>query len=228
MLEHIVDTVLQFEGERTHIYRILRALKNRFGSTNEIGVFEMQESGLREVPNPSEVFLSERNAGASGCAVLATIEGTRPLLVEAQALVSATNFGMPQRTSNGYDYKRAQMLLAVLEKHLGTPLRGSDVFVNIAGGVQIDEPAGDLGVAAAIMSSFHNVALDAQTLFIGEIGLAGEIRAVSHCDRRIAEAAKLGFHTIILPKQNIKSIVVPQHVQLLGADSVAQAMGKVF
>ncbi len=135
---------------------------------------------------------------------------------------------MPQRTANGYDYKRAQMLLAVLEKHLGAPLRGSDVFVNIAGGVQIDEPAGDLGVAAAIMSSYHSVALDAQTLFIGEIGLSGEIRTVSQCDRRLAESVKLGFHTIILPKQNVKSLVIPKNVHVIGVDSVAQAMEKIF
>jgi DNA repair protein RadA/Sms len=228
VLEHIVDTVLQFEGERTHAYRILRALKNRFGSTNEIGVFEMRESGLREVPNPSEVFLSERNYGASGCAVVATIEGTRPLLVEVQALVTSTNFGMPQRTANGFDYKRTQMLLAVLEKHIGARLGSSDVFVNIAGGVQIDEPAVDLGVAAAIMSSFRDVPLDSQTLIIGEVGLSGEIRAVSYCEQRIAEATKLGFKKIILPKASLKSVSVPPGVQLCGVETVTNAMEELL
>jgi len=228
VLEHIVDTVLQFEGERTHAYRILRALKNRFGSTNEIGVFEMRESGLREVPNPSEVFLSERNYGASGCAVVATIEGTRPLLVEVQALVTSTNFGMPQRTANGFDYKRTQMLLAVLEKHIGARLGSSDVFVNIAGGVQIDEPAVDLGVAAAIMSSFRDVPLDSQTLIIGEVGLSGEIRAVSYCEQRIAEATKLGFKKIILPKASLKSVSVPPGVQLCGVETVTKAMEELL
>src|SRR5579883_437170 len=228
VLEHIVDTVLQFEGERTHAYRILRALKNRFGSTNEIGVFEMRESGLREVPNPSEVFLSERNDGASGCAVVATIEGARPLLVEVQALVTSTNFGMPQRTANGFDYKRTQMLLAVLEKHIGARLGSSDVFVNIAGGVQIDEPAVDLGVAAAIMSSFRDVPLDSQTLIIGEVGLSGEIRAVSYCEQRIAEATKLGFKKIILPKASLKSVSVPPGVQLCGVETVTKAMEELL
>lgn len=223
VLEHMVDCVLQFEGERTHAYRILRALKNRFGSTNEIGVFEMRENGLREVPNPSELFLSERRAGTAGCAVVATIEGTRPLLVEVQSLVTASNFGTPQRTTTGFDARRTQMLIAVLEKHVGARLGACDVFVNIAGGVQISEPAADLGVALAMISSFRNQPLDSDTLCIGEIGLAGEVRAVPYIDQRIAEAAKLGFKRILLPAANMKGAISPKGVEVRGVRTLEEA-----
>ncbi len=199
VLEHIVDTVLYFEGERHQAYRILRATKNRFGSTNEIGVFEMHGSGLCEVPNPSAAFLSERPAGASGATVVCAIEGTRPLLVEVQALVRPAPFGTPRRTTSGLDYNRLLLLLAVLEKRGGLALGTADVYANAAGGVRVDEPAADLGVALAVASSYRNRPLDPHTVFIGEVGLAGEIRGVPQLDRRLAEAAKLGFRRAVVP-----------------------------
>jgi DNA repair protein RadA/Sms len=204
VLEHMVDTVLQFEGDHHHAYRIVRGLKNRFGSTNEIGIFEMRENGLREVDNPSEVFLSERSRGISGSCVFASIEGTRALLVEVQALVSPSNFGMPQRAVSGIDGKRLSLLLAVLEKRYGLRTGQFDVFANIAGGVRIDEPAVDLSVAAAIVSSARDAAIDHSTVVIGEIGLGGEIRSVSHLEKRITEAEKLGFERVVVPKGNLK------------------------
>ena len=204
VLEHMVDAVLQFEGDHHHAYRIVRGVKNRFGSTNEIGIFEMRETGLREVANPSEVFLSERSRGISGSCVCPVLEGTRALLVEVQALVSPSNFGMPQRTVSGIDGKRLSLLLAVLEKRFGLRTGQFDVFANIAGGVKIDEPAIDLAVAAAIVSSARDTAIDHATAIIGEIGLGGEIRSVSHLDKRVSEADKLGFETIVIPKGNLK------------------------
>ena len=204
VLEHMVDTVLQFEGDHHHAYRIVRGLKNRFGSTNEIGIFEMRENGLREVDNPSEVFLSERSRGISGSCVFASIEGTRALLVEVQALVSPSNFGMPQRAVSGIDGKRLSLLLAVLEKRYGLRTGQFDVFANIAGGVRIDEPAVDLSIAAAIVSSARDAAIDHSTVVIGEIGLGGEIRSVSHLEKRITEAEKLGFERVVVPKGNLK------------------------
>ena len=204
VLEHMVDAVLQFEGDHHHAYRIVRGIKNRFGSTNEIGIFEMRESGLREVANPSEVFLSERSRGISGSCVCAVLEGTRALLVEVQALVSPSNFGMPQRAVSGIDGKRLSLLLAVLEKRFGLRTGQFDVFANIAGGVKIDEPAIDLAVAAAIVSSARDSAVDHATAVIGEIGLGGEIRSVSHLDKRISEAEKLGFERVVIPKGNLK------------------------
>ena len=199
VLEHMVDTVLQFEGDHHHAYRIVRGIKNRFGSTNEIGIFEMRENGLREVANPSEVFLSERSHGISGSCVCATLEGTRALLVEVQALVTPSNYGVPQRTVSGVDARRVALLLAVLEKRCGLRTSQYDVFVNIAGGVKIDEPAIDLAVAAAIVSSARDKAIDSGTVVLGEIGLGGEIRSVRQIERRIAEAAKLGFERMLLP-----------------------------
>lgn len=200
VLEHIVDTVLQFEGDSNYRYRILRTLKNRFGSTNEIGVFEMREEGLVEVPNPSEIFLSERRFGISGSSVTAALEGTRPILVEVQALVSKTHYAAPQRVSSGFDMRRLSLLLAVLEKRLGLPMWANDVFLNVAGGLRLTEPSADLAVAVAIVSSLRDLPADSTTVAIGEIGLAGELRAVPHLERRISEAKKLGFERVVIPK----------------------------
>jgi DNA repair protein RadA/Sms len=223
-IEHMVDVVLQFEGERTHFYRVLRGIKNRFGSTNEIGIFEMSESGLKEVPNPSEVFLSQRNYGASGCVISSAIEGTRPILIEVQALVSSSSYGMPQRTSMGFDYKRLNILTAVLEKKLGLFLNKHDIFLNIAGGVKIDETAVDLAAAMSIFSSFKDVPVDSETVIIGEVGLAGEIRTVSNIEKRINEAEKLGFKRIILPKNNLKHLNLKKYkIQISGVERIKDA-----
>lgn len=200
VLEHIVDTVLYFEGDRQHAYRILRATKNRFGSTNEIGVFEMRAEGLREVSNPSAAFLSERAREAPGSSVVCAQEGSRPLLVEIQALVTPTAFGMPRRTASGLDYNRLVVLLAVLEKRAGLHLGSQDVYVSVAGGLTIDEPAVDLGIAAAVASSLRNRSVDQTAVAIGEVGLAGEIRAVSQLGVRIAEAARMGFRRVVTPR----------------------------
>lgn len=224
VIEHMVDTVMQFEGERHYAYRILRVMKNRFGSTNEIGVFEMRENGLEEVKNPSEVFLSERSFGASGSSVVASIEGTRPILIEVQALVTATNYGTPQRNSTGVDLRRLNLLLAVLEKRLGMHLGQQDVFVNIAGGISVDEPAVDLGIAAAIISSFRDVPVDNQTVSVGEIGLGGEVRTVSHIEKRVQEATKLGFQKIIIPKNNIKEFNKPNGIEIIGVERIDDAI----
>ena len=204
VLEHMVDTVLQFECERTHSYRVLRAIKNRFGSTNEIGIFEMTGAGLIEVLNPSEVFLSQRSKGISGSTVSASMEGTRPILIEVQALVSSSGYSVPQRTSTGFDYKRLAILIAVLEKKIGIHLSKFDVFMNIAGGIKIDEPSIDLAAAMSICSSFKDTSIDADMLILGEIGLSGEIRGISFAERRIQEALKLGFKKVVLPKSNMK------------------------
>ena len=200
VLEHIVDTVLQFEGDQHYVYRILRAQKNRFGSTSELGIFEMQQDGLREVSNPSELLLSNNRDGLSGIAIAAAVEGVRPLLIEVQALVASAAYGTPQRSSTGFDARRLNMLLAVLEKRVGFKLLQKDVFVNIAGGIRVNDPAIDLAVLAAVLSSNMDIALDEQTCITGEVGLAGEIRPVNRIDQRIREAEKLGFKTIIVPK----------------------------
>ena len=200
VLEHIVDTVLQFEGDQHYVYRILRAQKNRFGSTSELGIFEMQQDGLREVSNPSELLLSSNRDGLSGIAIAAAVEGVRPLLIEVQALVASAAYGTPQRSSTGFDARRLNMLLAVLEKRVGFKLLQKDVFVNIAGGIRVNDPAIDLAILAAVLSSNMDVALDEQTCVTGEVGLAGEIRPVNRIDQRIREAEKLGFKTIIVPK----------------------------
>ncbi len=228
VLEHMVDTVLQFEGERTHLYRILRTTKNRYGSTNEIGVFEMGEQGLIEVANPSSVFLSERAYGASGSVVTATLEGSRPILVEAQALVTPTSYGVPQRTATGFDYKRLQMLLAVLEKRTGLGLGQYDVFVNIAGGVRVDDPALDLAVAGAIVSSFRDIPADSGTVVVGEVGLGGEIRTVVQAEQRVAEASKLGFRAIVLPASNMKSFTGGRPIELTPVASLTEAMNAII
>jgi DNA repair protein RadA/Sms len=224
VIEHMVDTVLQFEGEAHYSYRVLRALKNRFGSTNEIGIFEMHDSGLREVRNPSEVFLSERRSGTSGSTVVASIEGSRPILVEVQALVTSTSYGMPQRTSTGVDTRRLSLLLAVLEKRVGLGLGSQDVFVNIAGGVRIDEPAVDLGIATSITSSLRDSPVDASAVAVGEIGLGGEIRTVGHMEKRVQEAAKLGFKRIVVPQNNLKGLKANGDIEVIGADRVERAM----
>ncbi len=237
VIEHMVDTVLQFEGERHYSYRILRAAKNRFGSTNEIGIFEMHDTGMREVKNPSEVFLSERAYGTSGSAIVASMEGTRPILIEVQALVTSTSYGLPQRTATGFDLRRLQMLLAVLEKRGGLNLGTQDVFVNVAGGIRIDEPAADLGIAVSIVSSLRDVPADSQTVVVGEVGLGGEIRTVSHSERRVQEAAKLGFKRIIVPKNNIRHVklkMTPQATQskggieIVGVESITEALKEVL
>lgn len=228
VIEHMVDTVLQFEGERHYSYRVLRAMKNRFGSTNEIGIFEMYDNGLREVKNPSEVFLSERSYGASGSTVVASMEGTRPILVEVQALVTPTSYGMPQRTSTGFDYRRLSLLLAVLEKRVGLHLGNFDVFVNIAGGVRIEEPAVDLGIAVSIASSHRDIPVDSQSVAVGEIGLGGEIRTISQIEKRILEAKKLGFKRIIVPKNNLKHIKGTDGIALVGVETIAQALEEML
>jgi len=202
----MVDVVLQFEGDRNHIYRLLRATKNRFGSTNEIGIYEMQGTGLREVQNPSETLMNPSEENLSGSAIACTMEGNRSLLIEVQALVSTAAFGTPQRSVTGYDLRRLNMLLAVLEKRCGFKLGSKDVFLNIAGGLKIDDPAIDLSVIAAILSSNEDIALSHQTCFAAEVGLSGEIRPVSNIEQRISEAEKLGFKQIIISKYNSKSI----------------------
>lgn len=206
ILEHMVDTVLQFEGDRQHMYRILRSIKNRFGSTSEIGIYEMLQSGLREVNNPSELLLSNHDESLSGIAVAATMEGIRPILLEVQALVSTAAYGVPQRSATGFDVRRLNMLLAVLEKRVGFKLAAKDVFLNIAGGIKVSDPALDLGVVMSILSSNIDIAISTDTVFAGEVGLSGEIRAVSRIEQRIGEAEKLGFTRIFVPMGNKKSV----------------------
>lgn len=229
VLEHLVDTVLYFEGERDHPYRILRAVKNRYGSTNEIGVFEMQESGLKEVNNPSEIFLSERPTGASGSVVTPSIEGTRPILVEIQALVSPCNFGVPRRTTIGIDYNRVSLLVAVLEKRAGLNILAQDIFMNVAGGIRIVEPAIDLGVSVALVSSFLNRPIQHALVVFGEVGLSGEVRGVSHVEQRLKEAEKLGFKKCILPRINVERIKSRgKSLSLVGVTSVENAIEAIF
>lgn len=220
VLEHMVDTVLYFEGDKNAAYRLIRAVKNRFGSTNEIGVFEMQESGLKEVANPSEYMLDGRPDGASGSVVACLMEGTRPMLVEIQALVCQTNFGMPRRTAAGADINRFNLLMAVLEKRIGLRLSGCDAYLNIAGGLRISEPALDLGIIYAVLSSYKNVAVDHNTIIFGEVGLAGEVRAVSHAAQRVNEAVKLGFTACILPEVCLKTVKDNGKIKLIGIRSV--------
>jgi DNA repair protein RadA/Sms len=224
VLEHMVDTVLYFEGDNTAVYRILRAVKNRFGSTNEIGVFEMQGSGLVEVKNPSEFMLKGRPEGEPGSVVAASIEGTRPILVELQALVCRTNFNMPRRTAAGTDYNRVNLLMAVLEKRAGIQLADCDAYVNVAGGMRITEPALDLAVVTAILSSYKNVALDNRTVLFGEVGLTGEIRAVNMAEQRVTEAAKMGFEICILPQAN-KEHIKTSGIKLIGVKNIQEIMG---
>ncbi len=224
-LEHMVDTVLYFEGERFQQYRIVRAVKNRFGSTNEIGVFEMGDAGLEEVNNPSQFFLSGRRPGVSGSAVAATLEGTRPLLLEIQALAARTPYALPQRVATGFDGRRLSMLLCVLERRAGVPTTGQDVFLNIAGGLKIQEPAADLAVLAALASSVRNTPVSPDFVLVGEVGLAGEVRSVSRIETRINEAARLGFGKVILPRRNLtKKIKSDAGIELSAVDTARQAL----
>lgn len=226
VLEHMVDTVLYFEGDRMAVYRILRAVKNRFGSTNEIGVFEMGEQGLMEVPNPSEYMLNGRPEGASGSVVTCTMEGTRPILSEVQALVCRTSFGMPRRTAAGTDFNRVNLLMAVLEKRLGLALGQCDAYINIAGGMKISEPSIDLAIVAAILSSYQDKIIDPHTMVFGEVGLSGEVRAVSMVQQRVDEAVKLGFTTCILPRVNLAKLRKPEGIRLIGIAGVAELLGR--
>ena len=227
VLEHMVDTVLYFEGDRHASYRILRAVKNRFGSTNEIGVFEMRQSGLEEVENPSEYMLSGRPEQSAGSVVACSMEGTRPILIEIQALVCRSNFGMPRRTAAGTDYNRVNLLMAVLEKRLGMALSNSDAYVNIAGGIRMNEPAIDLGIVMALVSSYRNRPVDEKTIVFGEVGLSGEVRAVNMPEQRVAEAKKLGFETCILPQVCMKMVKDIKGIRLIGVKSVNEAVGMI-
>lgn len=224
MLEHMVDAVLYFEGERHHTYRILRSVKNRFGSTNEMGIFEMKEEGLREVFNPSEIFLEERSEGAAGSTVVASMEGTRPVLVEIQALISPTSFGNPRRMATGVDNNRIPLLMAVLEKRVGLLLQNQDAYIKVAGGVKLDEPAIDLAISVSIASSFRNQPTNPDDIFIGEVGLTGEVRRVSRIEQRVQEAAKLGFKRVICPKKNLEGWNIPKEIEVIGVDSVQEAL----
>ena len=224
VLEHMVDTVLYFEGDRYASYRILRSVKNRFGSTKEIGVFEMREEGLTEVRNPSEYMLSGRPKDACGCVVACTVEGTRPLMVEMQALVCHSNFGIPRRQATGVDFNRVNLLMAVLEKRLGLQMSGCDAYVNLAGGIRIQEPAVDLGMVMAIVSSFKNRPVDESTVVFGEVGLSGEVRAVSLAEQRLQEAVKLGFTTCVMPRANADMLKNTKSIKVIGVSNVQEAI----
>lgn len=224
MLEHMVDAVLYFEGERHHSYRILRAVKNRFGSTNEIGIFEMVEHGLREVTNPSEMFLSERSGGVAGSIVVASMEGTRPVLVELQALVTPTGFATPRRMATGVDYNRVTMIMAVLEKRAGLLMQNQDAYVNVAGGVRLDEPAIDLAIAMSLASSFRDRKTNPYDVVIGEIGLTGEVRGVSRIEQRVKEAKKLGFKRVIIPHKNLTGWDYPSGIEIIGVSNITEAL----
>ena len=228
VLEHMVDTVLYFEGDRHASYRILRGVKNRFGSTNEIGVFEMRGDGLTEVKNPSEYMLSGKPADASGSVVACSVEGTRPILIEIQALVCRSNFGMPRRTATGCDYNRVNLLMAVFEKRLGYRMSDYDAYINIAGGIRMNEPAIDLGLMLAIVSSFKDVPIASDVICFGEVGLSGEVRAVNQVAQRISEAEKLGFSTCILPKVCLRAEMVSGGIKLIGVSNVAQAVEQIL
>ena len=229
ILEHMVDAVLQFEGERSHGYRVLRAAKNRFGSTSELGIYEMQNTGLREVSNPSEILLSNRDDNLSGIAIASMIEGARPMLIETQALVSSAAYGNPIRSSTGFDTRRLNMLLAVLEKRSGFKLGAKDVFLNIAGGIRVDDPAIDLAVIASILSSNEDITIDQKICFAAEVGLAGEIRTVNKIDQRIAEADKLGFNQIFVSKYNLKGINLKSfNIEIIPVGRVEEVFSKLF
>ncbi|AKS67887.1 DNA repair protein RadA [Staphylococcus schleiferi] len=224
LLEHMVDTVLYFEGDEHHAYRILRAVKNRFGSTNEMGIFEMKQSGLKSVLNPSEMFLEERSTNVPGSTIVATMEGTRPLLIEVQALVTPTTFNNPRRMATGIDHNRLSLLMAVLEKKEGYLLQQQDAYIKVAGGVKLSEPAVDLSIIIATASSFKDQAVDGLDCFIGEVGLTGEVRRVSRIEQRVQEAAKLGFKRVILPKTNIGGWQFPQGIEVIGVSTVNEAL----
>ncbi|CAG0941458.1 partial DNA repair protein RadA, partial [Candidatus Brocadiaceae bacterium] len=226
--EHMVDTVLQFEGDTHHSYRIVRALKNRYGSTNEIGIFEMREDGLAEITNPSRLFLNERDREISGTAIVPVLEGTRALLVEVQALVSPTPFGYPQRVATGFDHKRLAMLLAVIEKRAGHRVSTHDVFLNVTGGVRLDEPAVDLAVCSAIVSGLLDKPLKPGLVIAGEVGLGGEIRSVSHIQKRVQEAEKLGFTHIVIPSGNGKQISTMPKIKLITPSTLFDLFSSIF
>lgn len=231
VLEHMVDTVLYFEGERHLSYRVLRAVKNRFGSTNEIGIFEMRDIGLVEVQNPSMTMLSGRPVNVPGSVVIASVEGTRPMLIEIQALVCATSFGMPRRMATGVDYNRVTLLMAVLEKRVGMQLHNYDAYINVVGGLKIDEPACDLGITASIASSYRDSAVDANTVLIGEVGLTGEIRAVSQIEKRLMEAYRIGFKSCIIPSGNMKMVKQLKSLEgmdIKGVENVHQALDLIL
>ncbi len=228
LLEHMVDTVLYFEGDRNHVFRILRAVKNRFGSTNEIGVFEMKERGLDEVANPSALFLSERPENAAGSVVTASMEGSRPILVELQALASSTSFGTPRRTILGLDQNRVALLTAVMEKKLGMHLMGHDIFMNVAGGVKIDEPAVDLGIVSAVASSFLDKPIPEATIVLGEVGLTGEVRAIGQVEIRVGEAKKMGFTSCLVPESNVKRMSSIKDIEITGIKTVSDAIETLF
>lgn len=228
VLEHMVDTVLYFEGDRHAAYRILRSVKNRFGSTNEIGVFEMGSNGLKQVLNPSEYMLSGKPEGASGSIVTCSLEGTRPILLEVQALVCRSNFGIPRRTAAGADMNRLNLLMAVLEKRNGMPMGNCDAYVNIAGGIHMTEPALDLGIVLALVSSFKDISISEKTICFGEVGLSGEVRAVNMAQQRVQEAKKLGFETCILPKVCLKNMGKTEGIQLIGVSDVREAIQAIL
>ncbi|MCK8825823.1 DNA repair protein RadA [Fuchsiella alkaliacetigena] len=230
VLEHMVDTVLYFDDEQHHLYRVLRAAKNRFGSTNEIGIFEMKQQGLVEVLNPSQRFVSERPSEVSGSVIVASIEGSRPILVEVQALVSSANFGTPSRMTSGVDHKRVSLILAVLEKKVGLQVQDQDVYINIAGGMKVDEPGIDLGIAIAVISSLRDFSLADDLLVIGELGLSGEVRAVAQIERRIKEAKKLGFNKFLIPNSNYDSLEIGSEINkdILGISQITEVLDLVF
>ena len=229
VLEHIVDTVLQFEGDRHYMYRILRSIKNRFGSTAELGIYEMRQEGLREVTNPSELLLSQQHEGLSGVAIAVAIEGIRPFLIETQSLVSTAAYGTPQRSATGFDLRRMNMLLAVLEKRVGFKLAQKDVFLNIAGGLRVNDPAMDLGVISAILSSNMDMAIEPQTCMTGEVGLSGEIRPVNRIEQRILEAEKLGFKQILIPANNLKGFNADKlTIKIIPVRKVEEAFRSLF
>ncbi len=228
VLEHMVDTVLYFEGERFNTYRLIRAVKNRFGSTNELGVFEMREVGLVELENPSKILIAEKPKDVAGSIIISTVEGTRPMLLELQALASPTSFGIPKRTATGVDYNRVSLLMAVLEKRVGMQIQNQDIYINVVGGIKINEPSIDLGIVMAIASSFRNIPIDGNVAITGEVGLTGEVRAVSFIEKRIAECKKLGFTKIVIPKSNYEAVKDVKGIDICPVDSVRQAINIVL
>ena len=227
VLEHMVDTVLYLEGERYFSYRILRSVKNRFGSTNEVGMFEMQNEGMIEILNPSTVLISERDDNPAGSVIVATMEGTRPLLVELQALTSTSVFGLPRRTANGVDYNRLTLLMAVIEKKAGMNLGNQDVYLNVVSGIKVSEPAVDLGVILSVASSFKNLSIPNDTVVVGEVGLTGEVRSVNLIDKRLKEVEKLGFKTCIIPESNKKVLKEKYKLDIIGVKNINEAMQKL-
>lgn len=228
VLEHMVDTVLYLEGERYFSYRILRAVKNRFGSTNEIGMFEMKEEGMCEITNPSDILISEREGDPAGSCIVSSVEGTRPILVEMQALTSQSVFGIPKRTANGFDYNRLALLIAVLEKKVGMALGNQDVYLNIVGGLRINEPSVDLGVLIAVASSYKNIPIPKDMVIIGEVGLTGEVRRINLIEKRIKEAEKLGFKTCVIPESNKKDLKDKYKLDIIGVRDIREAIKKVL